>query len=177
MRANNGIDVPSSTGIATRVTIDSLFIMRPMPPFLLPRPLFLVYLPPADLLSPRVPTEPDPSSSPEIRRIFSTNNQTRTRHDYDRVRHAPSMIGSSIDIALSVNKRYIIFLFKRYTFYFTMTKYVFHARLIKRTLFHLEQALFRFVRGIFFNKIKDGITLCKYKVKFLDKVIRLGELD
>lgn len=141
MRANNGIDVPSSTGIATRVTIDSLFIMRPMPPFLLPRPLFLVYLPPADLLSPRVPTEPDPSSSPEIRRIFSTNNQTRTRHDYDRVRHAPSMIGSSIDIALSVNKRYIIFLFKRYTFYFTMTKYVFHARLIKRTLFHLERVV------------------------------------
>ena len=141
MRANNGIDVPSSTGIATRVTIDSLFIMRPMPPFLLPRPLFLVYLPSADLLSPRVPTEPDPSSSPEIRRIFSTNNQTRTRHDYDRVRHAPSMIGSSIDIALSVNKRYIIFLFKRYTFYFTMTKYVFHARLIKRTLFHLERVV------------------------------------
>lgn len=98
------------------------------------------YIFPPPTFSP-LASQPNPSSSPEIRRIFSTNNQTRTRHDYDRVRHAPSMIGSSIDIALSVNKRYIIFLFKRYTFYFTMTKYVFHARLIKRTLFHLERVV------------------------------------
>lgn len=140
MRANNGIDVPSSTGIATRVTIDSLFIMRPMPPFLLPRPLFLVYLPPPTF-SP-LASQPNPIPPPPPKFVEYFPPIIKLGHDTittESVTHR--QCGSSIDIALSVNKRYIIFLFKRYTFYFTMTKYVFHARLIKRTLFHLERVV------------------------------------
>lgn len=175
MRANS-IDVPSSTGIATRVTINSLFIMRPMPPFLLPRRAssYIFSLRPLSPL-PSFSTRDNEtrSPSPEIRRIFSTNDQL----GYDVIIPSPSR---SVDMDRASISRHPLITIRNFSlsitfrirFILTNDEIVFYARLIKRTLFHLKHVVSLCSwNDEFYNKMKHGITICKYEcaVKFLDK--------